>query len=164
MTNQADELIVRLDKARGQLSALLPSIEPYQDNEIYPGWTIKEMLAHITGWDDLVIAFLDAFMKEEQPQTPSYRMIDEYNQETVSTRAPLDFEQTFREWISTRENLKNRLKDMPAERFSKSFLLPWGDPGTIQDLLEVFIHHEHQHADHIGEWLKDVSTPMVGKH
>ena len=42
-----DVLFHRLDKARSKIEELLPKIDPHK--EIYPGWTIKDLLAHMTG-------------------------------------------------------------------------------------------------------------------
>jgi hypothetical protein len=162
--SKTDKLIQRLDEARGEVIALLPRVELLHEKEIYPKWTIKEMLAHMTGWDDLVIEFVGAFSRGEQPYTPAYRMIVEYNDESVETREPLDYHQTHAEWQSTRERLRKSLRSFPDERFDQIFLLPWGDKGTVTDLVDVFIHHDSTHFKHINEWLQDPSKPLTGRH
>jgi hypothetical protein len=159
-----DAVIQKLDETRGRVLALLPQVEGIQEKEVYPGWTIKEMLAHMSGWDDLVIDFAAAFARGEQPFTPAYRMIDEYNAESVETRVPLDYTQVYSEFIKTRARLIEVLQGFPDEKFEQSFLLPWGDQGNVSDLAAVFIHHDGQHAEHIKEWLQDPSKALVGKH
>ena len=45
------KLIQQLDEARAKMRAVLEGIDTRV--EIYPTWTIKEVLAHIAGWDDV---------------------------------------------------------------------------------------------------------------
>ena len=51
MIDKREELIQRLDKARAVLHDLLADIPP--ETEIYPGWTLRQFYAHLTGWDDV---------------------------------------------------------------------------------------------------------------
>jgi len=153
-------LLAEMDAARSKVEALVPQIEQHLDKQIYPGWTFKEFLDHLTGWDDLVIAFLTAYRNRTTPTVPAYREIDEYNAETVTTRQSLDYVHSRREWESTRREVKRFLAELPDEMFSQSYLMPWGGEGTISDLLAIFIHHDGIHADQLQEWLKHPEHPM----
>jgi uncharacterized damage-inducible protein DinB len=51
-------LIERLKNARQPLEDLLHQAPP--DKEIYAGWTLKDLLAHISGWDHVTIEALQA--------------------------------------------------------------------------------------------------------
>lgn len=153
--SQAEELIRKLDQTHENIAALLPRLEPFREREICPGWTIKEILAHLTGWDELVVAFLEAFTRGEQPATPAFRSIDEYNAGTVSARSHLDYPQVHEEWLRTRQRLRQVLLQMPPRMFTQTFLLLMGEPGTIADLLEIFIEHDAEHAAQIADWLQD---------
>ena len=62
-------LLHRLDETRETIEKILPTIDPTL--EIYPGWTIKDMLAHMTGWDDATIAALKAFLASGAPPVPT---------------------------------------------------------------------------------------------
>lgn len=152
---QAEELTRKLDQAHEKMAGLLPRIEPCREREICPGWTIKEVLAHLTGWDDLVIVFLEAFARGDQPATPAFRSIDEYNAGTVSARSHLDYPRVQEEWQRTRLHLRQALQQMPPEKFGQTFLLLMGEKGTIADLLKIFIEHDAEHAAQIMEWLQD---------
>ena len=50
------EFIQRLDQSREQIRAALASYPI--DREIYSPWKTKEMLSHLTGWDDAAIDFI----------------------------------------------------------------------------------------------------------
>ena len=52
MSDERLELIRQLDESRAVLCKLLADIPP--ETEIYPGWTLRQFYAHLTGWDDAV--------------------------------------------------------------------------------------------------------------
>jgi hypothetical protein len=153
-------LLAEMNAARSKVEALVPQIEEHLDRQIYPDWTFKEFLAHLTGWDDLVITFLKAYQSGSMPTVPAYREIDEYNAETVTTRQTLDYVHTRREWERTRQEVKRILAELPEEMFGQTYTMPWGGEGTISQLLDVFIHHDGLHADQLQEWLKHPDHPM----
>lgn len=161
--SERQQLLDRLINARQEVIDLLPEAEEHKE-DIYPGWTLKEMLAHMTGWDDANIASLRAHITGHEPGTPADRGIDEYNVSTVTTREPLDYEHIHREWQQTRTILMGILQDMPEEKFNEPLILPWGEKGTVRYLVDIFVHHERTHAHDIAEWLKNPKQPLIGRH
>ena len=162
--SERKDLLEKLDDARLKIANLLAEAEKYPESEIYPGWKLKEMLAHMTGWDDAIVASLRAHISGNEPGTPADRGIDEYNATTVTTRESLDYAHIRKEWQQTREIVKNIIQDMPEEKFQEALILPWGEKGTVEHLVRIFVHHEHEHADDIAEWLKGTRHPLVDRH
>ncbi len=162
--SERTHLLDNLENARTSVVNLLPDAEKQKEKEIYPGWTLKEMLAHMTGWDDAVIASLHAHLSGNEPGTPAERGIDEYNESTVTTREPLDYDHIRKEWQQTRETLINIIQGMPEQKFQEALILPWGEKGTVKYLVDIFVHHEHTHARDIAEWLKNPKQSLVGRH
>lgn len=54
--------------------------------EIYPGWTLKEVLAHITGWDDAAIASLHAHLADDVPLKKNPLIPDEAKRKGASSQ------------------------------------------------------------------------------
>ncbi|MFH2103829.1 MAG: maleylpyruvate isomerase N-terminal domain-containing protein [Chloroflexota bacterium] len=117
-----DAYIQHLDEARGGLEALLPRVDIHK--QIYPGWTLKQLLDHIAGWDDAVIASLRAHMDGLTPGTPAARGINYYNAETVSTRESLDYEHSLHEWHASRKLLKETIRSLAEEKLTQPLTLP----------------------------------------
>lgn len=138
-----ESLSGELDEARARLYGLVKDFDP--GLEVYPGWTVKELLAHITGWDDLVIAALEAFMANEPMPMAAITGVDPYNARTVSERSNLPLERIRHEFHATRQVLKDTIWRLPAERYSEIANLPWGDRASIADMIRIFSHHEHEH-------------------
>lgn len=147
MTDRRSELVSQLENARAQMIAHLDEID--KNRKIYPLWTIREILAHIIGWDDAIIASLQAHIDGREPATPASRGIDIYNAETVATREGLDYDHIYREYIQTRKDLVKLVSAMPAEKAEQPFVMPWGDPGNVNTLLQIFIDHEIEHANDV---------------
>lgn len=152
MVEERMRLIQQLDQARVKMRAAIADIDP--EREIYPGWTMKHILAHIAGWDDAVIASLQAYAEGKEPDTPAARGINVYNAQSVATREALSYNQVVSEWELAREQVKDILNKMPAEKFEERFVFPWGPRGTIARLIAVFVEHEEEHAEEIRGRMK----------
>jgi hypothetical protein len=154
-------LVARLKAARQPLESLLPKTPT--DKEIYAGWTIKELLAHMSGWDDVIIEALRAHARGE-PVSPTVSTgINAYNARIVSTREGLSLEHVIQEWRATRQALLRALKDLPDEKFNLALTFPWGETGTVAYLIEIFIEHEEDHGKHLAAWLKNPDE-FIGGH
>jgi hypothetical protein len=146
-----EELIAELDQSRAILRELLADIPP--DIEIYPGWTLRQFYAHLTGWDDAVTASLRAHAAGQTPATPAVQGINAYNAESVATRSTLDYEHIVREWHLAREELKKALRELPLEKMDEPLLYAWGPTGSVKHLIEVFVEHEGtEHAEELRAW------------
>ena len=151
------EYIQRFKQARDEVRKLLPDIDTKM--EIYPGWTIKEMLAHLAGWDDATILALEAFVAHLPPALPAIKGLDAYNAQTVEERAELNLEQIIREWELVREQLISVFGRLPAEMLGTNVVAPWGPIVTVEQLINIMIEHEQEHAEVIRERLANPHKP-----
>ena len=139
--------IKRYETARAEMREI---VKLAQGNpQIYSPWRMKEVLDHITGWDDAVIASIKSFLAGDIPATPASRGIDAYNAETVTSREAIPYEVTQREWEASRAELLDLMRKMTDEQLHTTFGFPWGESGTIEDLVEIFTEHEETHAKEI---------------
>ncbi|GAB4581347.1 MAG: hypothetical protein Fur0022_40940 [Anaerolineales bacterium] len=150
--NIREQLIRELDEAREKMRAVAQLAD--ENAEIYASWKIKEVLAHITGWDDATIAALRAHTQGHLPATPAERGIDYYNAETVSTREALSYAHIVREWESTREQLRQVIYNLPDAKLDQPLIFPWGPTGMVPQIVRIMSHHESKHADEIKELLQ----------
>jgi hypothetical protein len=149
-----DTFIQRLNTARAEMREI---VKYAQGNPtIYEPWRMKEVLDHITGWDDAIIASIRSFLAGEPPATPASRGIDVYNAETVSSREAIPYEVTQREWEASRTVLLDLLQTLTDEQLHANFVFPWGKQGTVEDLVEIFTEHEETHAKEIRAIIEKV--------
>jgi len=159
MPTLRDILIQRLEDARQRLSALVDQAPT--DRCIYPSWTIKEYIDHISGWDDAIVEALEAHAKNEPIPQSAARGIDAYNAQTVSTRETLDLAHSRGEFNVGHERVIQALKNLPDERFDQPLVFPWGGHGTAEDLIEIFVEHDQEHTKHLSAWLKKPNEIIV---
>lgn len=159
-------LIARWNNRRETLKALVIEAEAHREKEIYIGWTLREFLAHMSGWDDAVLAALQSHAINQPASVDDFaaRGINEYNAQTVSTREGLSYDHIRREWDRTHELIIKALNDLPLEKYHQALTFPWGEDGTVAYLVEIFVHHEEEHAEHLREWLKNPDQPHAEKH
>jgi hypothetical protein len=141
------KLIQDLKNARQKMRQVVVQADPQAS--IYDLWKIKEVIDHLTGWDDLVVEMLEAHAAGEPPPTSAIKGIDYYNSNSVTTRGTLQLEHSIREWEKTRELVLNALLEMPDERFEEKMDFPWGGKGTTKQLIDIYSHHEQEHAKEI---------------
>jgi hypothetical protein len=67
-----DELIAGIDSAQ--------MVEPALDQ----GWSVKDVLAHISAWERLCTGWLQAAMRDETPDRPEVRDVDGFNNSTFA--------------------------------------------------------------------------------
>jgi hypothetical protein len=141
------QLIQQLERARQELWAALDEIDPAM--EICPGWTSKEMLAHIAGWDRVTVPSLRAHADGIEPGAPAAGDIDLVNAQLVETYRALSYSQMVSEFERVREQFKTALQEMTEQKLAEPFLYPWGERGTIADLVAILAGHEEEHAREI---------------
>lgn len=147
-------LIQRLETSRAEMLKHLDEID--KNRKVYPLWTVREILAHLSGWDDAVIGFIRAIIADEIPPTPAARGINVYNAETVATREGLDYDRVYREYIETRKTLIELLRQVPEEKITRQYVLPWGDMGSLEQIIRVFEHHEREeHAEDVRKLVEE---------
>jgi hypothetical protein len=145
--SEKEHLLGQLDSARAAFLRVVAPIDP--TIEIYPGWTTRQLYAHVSGWDETVLASLRAYLQGGEACIADFTGIEAYNDRSVAAREHLNFDQTYAEFEKIREELKAAIHELPDEKFIGSLLYPWKRRDTVTNLVEVLIEHEHEHADEI---------------
>lgn len=146
-------LLKRLDDSRSGLLSILPRVD--RNLEIYPQWTMKQVLDHIAGWDESVIAALVSHRDGLVPATPADQGIDLYNASSVASRAELSYEQSFLEFTDSRGRLRDLILQLSEYKIAEPLITPWGALGTVSEIVEIFAEHEENHTGDLLRWLED---------
>jgi hypothetical protein len=163
-SREKQSLMAHWEDRRKTLKALVEQAEPHRSKQIYRGWTLKEFLAHMSGWDDAVLDSLRAHAEGSAFFTPASRGVDAYNAQTVSTRETLDYDHIRREWDRSHELVMEVLRNLPDEKFNQPLTFAWGETGTVADLMEIFVKHEEEHGAHLRDWIKNPEQVITEQH
>jgi len=147
--DEGEHLIEQLDKARTVMQRALSRVDRYR--EIYPGWTIKEVVAHIAGWDEVGTSTVRAHVAGKTPPPLEVRGIDAYNAYVVAGSETLTYEEVVQQWKLARRQFVNALDEAPQEKLRDRIPFPWGEMGNIARLVSILVEHEREHASEIME-------------
>ena len=148
-----EEILKALESSHAMMMAQLNEID--KNRKIYPLWTIREIIAHLSGWDDASIGFVNALLKGEAPPVPAPRGAEVYNEETVSTREGLSYDRIVREYVETRAKLLALIHQMSEEMVTQKSILPWGEEGSMENIWQVFGPHELEHANDVKKIIEE---------
>ncbi len=151
------EIIQEFNAARAKTRALLPEIDGKM--QIYPNWTIKEVLSHLIGWDDANIMALEAFATGQPPVAPALRGVDFYNAQIIEEREALSYEQIVSEWEWAREQLITVLDKLTETDLQSNIVAPWGISMSVLELLTRMAAHEKEHAETIQRLIGHSQEP-----
>jgi hypothetical protein len=153
------KLLQLMEDTRAKTEGILPQVNPCK--EIYPGWTIRDVLAHVTGWDDAAIEALHAHIEGRALSLPNISDLDEYNEMWVSSRTGRNYEQVLEEWRSYRQILRTIIEEMSEAKLSIPVSVPWGGKSTILDMIKMFCEHEDTHTRDVQIWLQHPEKPLM---
>lgn len=152
-----DELIKHLEDSHNAMLEIVREID--SQLEFYPTWTIKQMLAHLAGWDEATATSLRIFLGGDTPGLAAPRGIDDYNAQSVASRADLTMEQIIREWELERDMLKKIVRQFSDTKLHEEVLYPWGSRGTVAQLVIDIAGHEKFHAEDIRKLRESGEKP-----
>ncbi len=156
MQNDIKPLIAKMERSRARLNLALEKVAPQA--EVYPSWKIKQVLDHITGWDELVYDSLEAYRQGEQPPMMLEKSIDQYNASSVSRRSALSLEQSRQAYKLARQKVLQALTNLPPDMLAREYPAPWRGKCTIPSIIKIFVSHELEHARQIEKTLKERAT------
>jgi hypothetical protein len=154
VTINKGELMQQLQTARDQSVAALALVHPDWEQVIHAdsGWTVKDLIWHITAWE----LEMDRGLKSWS-QGATYLMadldgdqLDDYNALIRERRQNDSAYNIRRDWEACRLNLMHTLANMHPSRLEALMTPPWGGK-EIEAFRLIYdaIEHEREHLDEI---------------
>ncbi len=156
MDTKIEDMVAKMERSRGHLNATLDKVA--SQAEIYPTWKVKQVLDHITGWDELVYSSFAAYKNGDVPALMVEDGIDPFNASSVARRKDLTLEQSRLEYDAARQRVIQQLRQLPAAMLTQKYPAPWGGLCTISSIVRIFVSHEQEHAQHIEDVLSNSSS------
>jgi len=150
--SEVNDLIQRIDTVRNEMKVVVGSTDP--NLEIFPGWTIKEVLVNITSWEIVIHKAILAFRAGDPPYFLREQDFDLFNKNEVEKRSDWGLEQVIREWEEEREDLKKTILKLKETDLPIEMVLPWGSDRTVYELIEIIEEHEFEHMEDIKKATK----------
>lgn len=117
------------------------------------GWSAKDILAHVLGWERQMIIFLERMARGERP-TPEgvdYSDPQAWNDKFALEYAPIGGATVLAIWRQVHMNFVKGAEALPDDRFGEKD----GKPKTANRMLaDNGYAHYQEHTAHILEWRK----------
>ena len=155
MTTAVDvsALLARLDEIRQETLARFAGISA--DAVIYPesDWRFKDIIVHLTGWEQEATAALQAHATGTVYAAPlrdhSEEELQRYNEALYHSRKGYSLERVLDDWGSARAQLKAVIADLSAAQWESAVTYPWSVQNTPERLVRGMLWHEGFHRDEV---------------
>ncbi len=140
-------LMDEFDLNRAKIADVIDKTDP--ELEIFPGWTIREVLINLTSWEIVINKALRAYQAGDPPFFLHEQDFDIFNQESIEIRSSRSMEEVLKEWKHVRADLKKTIQNLKDTDLPVEMVLPWGSERPIYELLEIIGEHETEHMEDI---------------
>lgn len=151
-----DKIISGLVETRRKILDAASSLSPAQQDEIFLGvWSVKDLLAHLVGWDFTNLEAAKEILAGKTPNFYSYHNRDwkTYNARLVAEHKRDDFAALLSSVEDSHQRLVDFLETIPAEEFDRDRGVRFkGYKVTIARLLQVEIDDEGVHHRQVEEF------------
>lgn len=146
-----EQLILILNHSRKEMQNAIELVDPTL--EIYPSWKLKELIAHLSGWDQCVAEALESHLRGTSTSMVVLDT-DTFNQQSVAARESLSYQQARADWDAQRQNLLQVIEQITEEKFQAPAMFPWGQVGAVEDIVRGFAAHERRHAEELHRLIR----------
>ena len=126
---------------------------------IYEGWTIKDVLAHLAGWDEYAINTIPLIAQDRADELPPLD-VDAYNRESLAARQDKLLAEILDELKISHRRLLDLILELDHEEIDKRHERR-GRIITIRSyVINVLMEHEREHALDIENWRKTLAETI----
>lgn len=154
-------IVSDLEFGRAKLLEAINGLSRHELTEIpiYEGWTIKDVLAHVIGWDRRVISTLPLMLQNRAGEVAGVD-VDLFNQESVNAwrdkslaEVRAEIQSTHRYIVEIIAGLDHKEIDLRRERHGRII--------TIRSyVIDVMTDHDREHAAEIELWRKNLEQSV----
>ena len=153
-----DQIVSAMVAARQNILDEVSKLSSVEQDQVFLGvWSIKDLLAHLIGWDKTTLRAVKSVLKRQLPSFYKYHDRDwqTYNAMLVKKHKKDSLDELLAEARASQANLLEYLQTIPPEKFNKDFGVRFrGYKVTIQRLLEADTEDDQIHLKQITDFFK----------
>jgi hypothetical protein len=143
------QLLTRLDKAWRAFKASYAGLSDSQLTErgVTGAWSVRDILAHVTTWEEEALKHLPFILKGGKPPRYSvtYGGIDAFNAQMTEQKRELPLSEVLRQLDDTHRRLIDLIQSAPEDEFTRETRF------RHRLRLDTYSHYP-KHAKAIGKW------------
>ncbi len=161
MTEQVNKasILKQLSASYTALEELLASLDEkyYLRQGVIPGWSIKDLLAHINSWHRRLLSLLNAAIRNEEPSLAgpdNIEELDKLNAEFYQENKSLLIDEVLADFHTSYQHIFDITQAIPEEDLINPHRFAWthGQP-LWQSIAGDTYEHYQEHQIQIQEWL-----------
>ncbi len=148
------QLLKQLDKAWAAITESYASLSDSQLTEpgVTGNWSVKDILAHVTTWEEEALKYLPLIIKGGRPpRYIKYGGIDAFNAQMTEQKRGLSLPDILRQLDETHRRLIDYVQSAPEEQFTRETRF------RRRLRLDTYSHYP-KHAKAIREWREQRSA------
>ena len=140
-----EEILAPLDKSQ------------YFTEGVIPGWSIKDMLAHIASWHHRLLAWLDAAVRNQEPTISgpdNVEEMDKLNAQFYQENKSRSLDEVLTDFRTSYQHIFDIVQAMPEEDLMSPHRFAWSQGKPLWHFIagDTFEHYQ-EHLAQIREWL-----------
>ncbi len=150
------EILNHLTQAHTQLLNAIEGVSATEMTTLYVSerWTVREVLAHISGWSTWDLQMIQAIRQGKTPDLSVIQDVDAFNDRLVAERKQWSMEQIVAEMENTQIAMQELVGSMSNQQLldDHRFRGPYWE--NLVKWLRIAWEHEEEHAVQIQDWRK----------
>lgn len=126
--------------------------ENKREEVLFDKWSLKDIIAHLSGWTDHQIDVFRDLKIGKIPESPG--LVKNYNDEQVNKRSKWSFEKVLEEFLSSTDKLIKEFENLPKSLLDKKI---WPDKRFTPKIYFEF-ELEHYTKVHLPQIKKKLET------
>jgi hypothetical protein len=157
-----NEIVQAIKEQHAELSAALDGMpEEKLGRPLVDWWTIKDLLGHVTMWEQVALKFIREYKQDGAPKQLGIKDdadLDRRNKRGVAMRRDLPFARVREELEATYRDLVAAIESLSDADLAKPLPPPWGEGATLDRLIAV---NSYQHVpEHVAQIAALQSKPQ----
>ena len=161
MTEQVNKtsILDEMSTSYAALEEILASLDKMQffTERVIPGWSIKDMLAHIASWHHRLLKWLEAAVQNEEPAISgpdNVEEMDKLNAQFYQENKSRSLDEVLADFRISYQHIFDIVQAMPEEDLISPHRFAWskGEP-LWQAIAGDTYEHYREHIQQIQEWL-----------
>lgn len=129
---------------------------------VIPGWSIKDMLAHIASWHHRLLTLLDATIRNEEPTISgpdSVEEMDALNAQFYQENKSRALDEVLTDFRTSHKQITHTIQAMHEEDLISPHKFAWSGEEPLWQLVagDTYEHYQ-EHTAQIQKWLTTTNT------
>ena len=123
------------------------------DKNCFGNWSVKDVLAHITAWEDRILNGARHLLDPAQPAPSPIDSILAWNDEMAAYHAERPWPEVQANFSKIRQELNDFLDTLQWSDWKQRGPYPWpNNQGTLAELITVIAEHDTEHIPALEAW------------